>query len=219
LESVFSNIPDRNPFFTDREGEMVQLHKALVAQGRAALSGIGGVGKTQAAVEYTYRHFAEYAYALWAIAHSHEALVSSYATLAGLLQLREAGSQDQTAAIEAVKRLLGSKTGWLLILDNADDLAMVREFIPAEKNGHVLLTTRARAVGAIARLVDIQEMEMRSFCCAELSTSQRTPSSKQPPRSTVRPPKKLLCNSMDSLSPWTRPPPISRRQAVGSLAI
>jgi predicted ATPase len=53
---------------------MVQLHEALVAQGRGALSGLGGVGKTQVAVEYTHRHFDEYAYILWANAHSHEML-------------------------------------------------------------------------------------------------------------------------------------------------
>jgi hypothetical protein len=46
----------------------------------------------------------------------------------------------------------------LLILDNADDLSMAREFVPRGKNGHVLLTTRARATGTVARLVEIQEM-------------------------------------------------------------
>jgi tetratricopeptide (TPR) repeat protein len=159
LESVFSNLPDRNPFFTGRERVMVQLHEVLVAQGRAALSGLGGVWKTQAAVEYTHRHFDEYAYTLWATAHSHETLVSSYATLAGVLKLPEAGAQDQTAAVEAVKRWLSSNQGWLLILDNADDIVMTRAFLPSGGKGHVILTTRAQATGAIARRVEIQEME------------------------------------------------------------
>lgn len=46
----------------------------------------------------------------------------------------------------------------MLILDNADDLAMVGKFIPSGQNGHVLLTTRARAVGPIAERVDIEKM-------------------------------------------------------------
>jgi hypothetical protein len=46
----------------------------------------------------------------------------------------------------------------VLILNNADDLGMLRTFIPLGMNGHVLLTTRARAVGAVARLIEIQEM-------------------------------------------------------------
>ena len=151
-------LPERNPFFTGREPVLAQLQEALAARGRAALSGLGGVGKTQAAVEYAHRHLDEYVYTFWASAHSREALVSGYATIAGLLKLPESDAQDQTLAVDAVKRWLSSHDGWLLILDNADDLVMARAFIPAGKNGHVILTTRARAVGAIARLVEIQEM-------------------------------------------------------------
>jgi tetratricopeptide (TPR) repeat protein len=155
---ALSNIPDRNPFFTGREHVLVQLQEALV-KGRAALSGLGGIGKTQTAVEYAHRHLDEYACILWGTADSREALVSSYATIASLLKLPESDAKDQTLALEAVKRWLGSNQGWLLILDNADDLGLAREFIPQGKNGHVLLTTRAQATGAVARLVEIQEME------------------------------------------------------------
>jgi tetratricopeptide (TPR) repeat protein len=173
---MLSNIPDRNPFFTGREPVLAQLQEALVDRGRAALSGLGGVGKTQTAVEYAHQHLDEYVYTLWATADSHEALVSSYVTLAGLLKLSEANPQDQTAAVETVKRWLGSNEGWLLILDNADDIVMAREFIPLGKKGDVILTTRAQAAGATARRVEIQEMGTdegslfllrRSRCIAE----------------------------------------------------
>ena len=155
---ALSNLPDRNPFFTGRERVLAQLQEALAAQGRAALSGLGGVGKTQTAVEYAHRHSEEYAHTFWATADSREAVVSGYATIAGLLELPEADAQDQTLAVEAVKRWLSSHEDWLLILDNADDLAMAREFIPPGNNGHVILTTRARATGAMARRLEIQEM-------------------------------------------------------------
>jgi SEFIR domain len=141
-----SNLQDRNPFFTGREPVLAQLQEALAAQGRAALSGLGGVGKTQTAVEYAHRHLAEYAYALWATAGSREALISSYVTIASLLRLPESDNPDQMLAVEAVERWLVSSQGWLLILDNADDLGVVREFIPPGRNGHVLLTTRARSI-------------------------------------------------------------------------
>ena len=151
-------LPERNPFFTGREPVLAQLEEALSGRGRVALSGLGGVGKTQTAVEYAHRHLDEYVYTFWATAHSPEALVSGYLAVAGLLKLPESDAKDQTLAVDAVKRWLGSHEGWLLILDNADDIGMAREFIPPGKNGHVLLTTRARAVGAVARLVEIQEM-------------------------------------------------------------
>jgi hypothetical protein len=46
---ALSNLPDRNPFFTGRENVLAQLQEALAARGRAAFSGLGGVGKTQTA--------------------------------------------------------------------------------------------------------------------------------------------------------------------------
>ena len=61
------------------------------------------MGKTQIAVEYAHRHLDEYVYALSANAHSREALVSGYVTIAGLLKLPEADSQDRMLAVEAVK--------------------------------------------------------------------------------------------------------------------
>jgi tetratricopeptide (TPR) repeat protein len=155
---TLSNIPDRNPFFTGREPVLTQLQEALAGQGRAALSGLGGVGKTQTVVEYAHRHSAEYAYAFWAPADSREAVGSGYATIVNILGLPEAGVQDQTLTVGAARRWFSSHEDWLLILDNADDLAMAREFIPPGNNGHVLLTTRAWASGTVARRLDIEEM-------------------------------------------------------------
>jgi len=40
-------LPERNPFFTGREPVLARLQEALAARGRAVLSGLGGVGKTQ----------------------------------------------------------------------------------------------------------------------------------------------------------------------------
>ncbi len=78
------NIPfPRNPFFTGRDQELALLH-AQLQQGTTAvvgqaqsISGLGGIGKTQLAIEYAYRHHAAYQYVLWARAESVEALNSS----------------------------------------------------------------------------------------------------------------------------------------------
>jgi hypothetical protein len=80
-----SNLPERNPFFTGRELVLAQLQEALAVQGRAARSGLGGVGKTQTVLEYAHRHLEEYSHSFWVNADSREALVSSYATFAGQL--------------------------------------------------------------------------------------------------------------------------------------
>jgi hypothetical protein len=83
---------------------------------------------------------------------------TSYVTIERLLDLPAADIQNQMVAVEAVKRWLDAHEGRLLLLDNADDLSMARAFLPSGKKGHILLTTRARAAGVFARLVEIQEM-------------------------------------------------------------
>ena len=98
---------------------------------------------TQAAAEYAYRHQDSYRTVLWAQAQTRESLVTDFVSMAALLDLPEKNAQDQNEIVNAMKRWLANNSGWLLILDNADDLKMAREFIPAHKNGHVLLTTRA----------------------------------------------------------------------------
>jgi tetratricopeptide (TPR) repeat protein len=154
------NVPyARNPFFTGRERILEALRAALEKRGRAALSGLGGVGKTQTAAEYAYRHRKEYESVFWARAESRETLLSSFVSIATLLNLPESAAKEQQAAIGAVRRWLEANSGWLLVLDNADDVALAREFIPDDAQGHILLTTRAQATSVVADRVEIEEME------------------------------------------------------------
>ena len=56
-----------------------------------------------------------------------------YAAIAALLDLPEKESQEQAKVTEAVKSWLEQNTGWLLVLDNADDPAMVKPFLPSRE--------------------------------------------------------------------------------------
>jgi hypothetical protein len=155
----------RNPFFTGREELLTHLHN-LFSQHQAvaltqadAISGLGGIGKTQAAVEYAYRYRNEYHTVLWTRADTHETLSSDFMKIAGLLNLTGIADLDQHTAIMAVKRWLQDYPKYLFILDNADDLAMVADFLPSAHTGHILLTTRAHSMGGIAQGIEVEQME------------------------------------------------------------
>jgi tetratricopeptide (TPR) repeat protein len=158
----FINVPGRNDFFTGREEILSRLHATLKAEGRAAIkqaiSGLGGIGKTQTAIEYAHRHAEDYACVLWTGAESESALTSGFASFAPHLGLPSLEKTEETVA--AVKRLLTQRSDWLLILDNADALERVDKFLPNPVTGAVLLTSRAtnfRRVG-IANPVTLEVM-------------------------------------------------------------
>ena len=141
------NVPhQRNPNFTGRDQLLDAMHQALSSGQPAALtqalSGLGGIGKTQLAVEYAYRHAADYALVWWVRAEEPVTLVADYAGLAKELQLPEHEASDQTAMAEAVRRWLEQHTGWLLVFDNAGESAALRSYLPRGTVGHVLITSR-----------------------------------------------------------------------------
>ncbi len=154
----------RNAFFTGREETLARIHTFLQAQQQVfvsqpgAISGLGGIGKTQTAIEYAYRHAHEYQYVLWVQADTRDTVTTDYVSLAHLLALPEQDAQDQTITVEAVKRWLTHHSGWLLLFDNADDLSLLDAFLPPRPRGHILFTTRTHLIGGRAARVEMEEM-------------------------------------------------------------
>jgi tetratricopeptide (TPR) repeat protein len=163
--SLLWNVPPRNPLFIGRQEYLANIHAMLIrsrsdaAVAVCAITGLSGIGKTQIAIEYAYRYRDEYDAVFWCRADSREALASGFAEIANLLDLPEKDDRDRNIAAEAARRWLERQSGWLLILDNADDPAgVVQSFLQAHSSGHVLITTRLRATGDIA---SVEPDEMR----------------------------------------------------------
>ena len=160
LHTKVFNFPfSRNPFFTGRETLLESIHAGLTSRGRVALSGLGGIGKTQIALEYAYRHQQEYDQVFWVRAEQKEELISGYVDVAKGLQIPGCHQEDQLAVVSLLKQWLTTHDDWLLVLDNADNLRQVRPFLPTA-SGHILLTTRVQALGDLAQPLEVNQMEV-----------------------------------------------------------
>jgi tetratricopeptide (TPR) repeat protein len=169
---VFMVPLPRNPYFTGREEILQAIYDALHDHKNVlltqAISGLGGIGKTQTACEYAYRYQQEYRAVLWAQADSATSLDTGYQHIARALGLPEKDAQEIEVVREAVRRRLATETDYLLILDNADDPAVVKPFLPERPGGHVLLTSRARQFSSlgnisVVRLAVMSQEEARAF--------------------------------------------------------
>lgn len=167
LPKIWQIPYSRNPVFTGREDLLHTLadvlqtdHSAMLSQPQTqAISGLGGIGKTQLAIEYAYRAAQQYDAVFWVSAETQEILLAGYAALAEELNLPEKDEQDQNVMLQAVRRWLQTHTNWLLILDNADDLSLVEPLLPPMYGGRVLLTTRAQATGRFAHRIEVDTLK------------------------------------------------------------
>jgi tetratricopeptide (TPR) repeat protein len=146
------NVPHHpNPYFTGRELLLAEVHTRLTASDlalrRVALTGLGGVGKTQLAVEYAYRQRADYDLVWWVRAEQPATLLGDYGALAGqaplAADLQLAKDAPQAAAVAAVRAWLERHHRWLLLFDNAAQPQAMMELLPRSGTGHVLVTSRA----------------------------------------------------------------------------
>ncbi|MEX5636120.1 hypothetical protein AB1460_26615, partial [Parafrankia sp. FMc2] len=146
-------LPARNRLFTGRAGQLDEIRRQLRAGPVAvtALHGMGGVGKTQLALEYTHRHLGDYTLIWWIDAEQSTLLAEKIAALAGPLGL-PTGPVIETAS--AVLAALARRPGWLVVFDNAEHPTALAPWLPTGP-GHVLITSRNPAWEHLAATVDV----------------------------------------------------------------
>jgi tetratricopeptide (TPR) repeat protein len=161
VPTIWGNVPPRNPNFTGRVELLEQLGKRLTAGGAtvvlpAALHGMGGIGKTQMAVEYIYRRLDQYDIVWWIQATQAAQIRAGLTELAQYLNLP--GSAEAHTAVPAVRealRLGRPFSRWLLVFDAAESPDVVRPFFPNNGPGEVLITSRNPDWAGIARPLEI----------------------------------------------------------------
>jgi hypothetical protein len=146
------NVPTHpNPYFTGRDLLLAEIHTRLTAleaaRRRVVLTGLGGVGKTQLAVEYCYRQRADYELVWWVRSEQRTSLLGDYGALAGQPPLaadpRLAEDMAREGIAGGVRQWLERHRRWLLVLDNVEDPAVVAELLPRNGTGHVVITSQA----------------------------------------------------------------------------
>ena len=150
------NIPARNLSFTGRDGLLAAVRERLLAGDKTvvqAFQGMGGVGKTQLAIEYAHRFGGSYDLAWWFNAEQGGLIGDQFAALGAAFGWVRAGAGTEVVRA-AVLGELGQRGRWLLVFDNAETPIDVRPWLPSG-SGHVLITSRERGWTEIAAPVEV----------------------------------------------------------------
>lgn len=148
----FIGVPPRIATFTGRTGDLDRLDAILMhdkpapvmppSVRRAAVHGMGGIGKSALAVEYAHRFRDLYAGVCWCPAETHTGLLSALAGLAVTLGAAAAEEANvEKAANAALRRLAEQRTTWLLVYDNVPAPDAIADLLPSA-GARVLITSR-----------------------------------------------------------------------------
>jgi tetratricopeptide (TPR) repeat protein len=164
----------KNRHFVGRSTILEALEKKLFIEQSevVALLGLGGIGKTQVALQFAYSVKAnkqEYSI-FWVAALSEASFEKAYAELAHQLGVKKSKADEDVKDLVHY-HLCSEKAGkWLLIVDNADDMEVVigskgkhgiYQYLPNSESGQVVITTRSREVAvavAGSDIIDLREM-------------------------------------------------------------
>src|SRR5438876_3938193 len=136
----------RNIHFTGRDEELNDLHRSLSSDQPSrrvqVICGLGGVGKTQLALEYAYRNKDAYNVVWWINADEPATLALGYAKLATQLGMNIPEGMGLDDIRHALRRKLDARKDWLLIFDNVTTSDDVKNYLPIDRTGHVIITSR-----------------------------------------------------------------------------
>ena len=150
----------KNTDFVGRTDDLERLHATLqqrepVGIRPAGLTGMGGIGKTQLAVEYVYQHKGDFPDGIFWI-DATGPLAEGFARLATDSRLRWAESnRPRDEQIRAAYVELNRRPNALLVLDNLPEPAalavpVVPDCVPEDLQCRLLFTTRRRDLGRFA---------------------------------------------------------------------
>jgi hypothetical protein len=176
IKSCCMVLFQQNPRFVGRQSQLEDLETRIFTKDqsqKAAITALGGWGKTQVALEFAYRVREKYQYCsvFWIPCTSMESIEQGYLSVSQLLGLQNINPGSVKSDVQVY---LSHKhmSRWLLIFDNADDTDMwitgsestpaLKPYLPQSNQGFVLFTTRNRQLAVdllLSDAVEIPEMD------------------------------------------------------------
>lgn len=158
-KTIFRVTKRKNPNFVGRDDTLRDLRETFLRPTDNArvqiLVGLGGVGKSQIAVQYAETYRSSYAVVWWIGAVNLAGLQKDYAELAVHLQLVDSEDVELPEREARVRSWLESNNNWLLIFDDAHGPEIVAAHVPNSPRGHVLITSRDVAWRRIGRVLHV----------------------------------------------------------------
>ena len=152
----------RNLQFVGRSDVLASLHERLTSNEDSrrvqVIFGLGGLGKTQTAIEFAYRHRDAFDLVWWIDAEEPTKLASDLVSLGRALKLDASRANEEQIVVDAVRQWLSDNSGYLLIFDNAEGPDDLRMYLPMEVHGAILITSRSPAWRGVGETVPLDVM-------------------------------------------------------------
>jgi len=168
----------KNKNFIGRTEEIDTLEQKLMVEQdcqKIAIVGLGGVGKTQVALQFAYSVLEKYpdVSVFWMHALSLETFEQACREVAGVLRLVGTENDKEDVKELVQRRLSAEKAGrWMLVVDNADDMDVLEgsdgekgilDYLPDSESGLTVFTTRDKQTAdalASNSIVDVEKLDL-----------------------------------------------------------
>jgi len=159
IKNNLFNYQRQNKNFIGREAFITRISEKFISANQGdcviqCLTGMGGIGKTQLALQFAIQQSDNYDLIWWLRAEDPSLLSVDFASLSEPLQIKGAQAMDRDRLMVEILSVLNKRDDWMLIFDNADAPTSIAQFLP-NKGGKVLITSQNQNWREVADVIPV----------------------------------------------------------------